>query len=153
MNEQLKSGDVTVAHSRRWTDFDDYLIPRETWVAEREQHYAALGLPIDSETYLTQLESRLHAVTAGVNAHVPENSALTIDRDKGEYHLARLKANSAHDAAKGLNDLLESRMLEVELIDALIDVDNEVSTTVAEGARAGQWGTASQRPARTPGWG
>jgi hypothetical protein len=31
LNEQLKSGDVTVAHSRRWTDFEDYLIPRETW--------------------------------------------------------------------------------------------------------------------------
>lgn len=26
LNEQLKSGDVTVAHSRRWTDFEDYLI-------------------------------------------------------------------------------------------------------------------------------
>jgi hypothetical protein len=82
-------------------------------------------LPIDSETYLAQLESRLHAVTANVDAHVPDNSALTIDRDKGEYHLAHLKANSAHDAAKGLNDLVESRMPEVELIDALIDVDND----------------------------
>ncbi len=82
MNEQLKSGDVTVAHSRRWTDFEDYLIPRETWVAEREQHYAALGLPIDSETYLRQLESRLHAVTANVNAHVPDNSALTMESGK-----------------------------------------------------------------------
>ena len=59
------------------------------------------------------------------DARVPNNPALTIDRDKGEYHLARLKASSAHDAAKGLNDLLESRMPEVELIDALIDVDNE----------------------------
>src|SRR3984893_3443840 len=110
LNEQLKSGDVTVARSHRWTDFEDYLIPRTTWAAEREQHYAALGLPIDSDIYLTQLEGRLHAITAGVDARVPDNSALTIDRDKGEYHLARLKASSAHDEAKGLNDLFESRM-------------------------------------------
>lgn len=41
LNEQLKSGDVTVARSRRWTDFEDYLIPRATWAEEREQHYAA----------------------------------------------------------------------------------------------------------------
>ena len=53
------------------------------------------------------------------------NSALTIDHDKDEYHLARLKASSAHDAAKGLANLLESRMPEVELIDTLIDVDND----------------------------
>ena len=125
LNEQLESGDVTVAHSRRWTDFEDYLIPRATWLAERAQHYAALGLPIDSDIYLTQLEGRLHAITAAVDARAPDNSALTIDRGKGEYHLARLKASSAHDAAKGLNDLFESRMPEVELIDALIDVDND----------------------------
>ena len=71
LNEQLKSGDVTVAHSRRRTDFEDYLIPRDTWVTEREQHYAALGLPIDSDAYLTQLEARLHTVTAGVDGRVP----------------------------------------------------------------------------------
>ena len=46
LNERLKSGDVTVTHSRRWTDFEDYLIPRVTWAKEREQHYAKLGLPL-----------------------------------------------------------------------------------------------------------
>jgi hypothetical protein len=71
LNEQLKSGDVTVCHSRRWADFEDYLIPRQTWVAEREQHYAALGLPTDSDTYLQQLQARLHEVTASVDARVP----------------------------------------------------------------------------------
>jgi hypothetical protein len=35
----------------------DYLIPRDAWIAEREQHDAALGLPIDSGTCLTPLES------------------------------------------------------------------------------------------------
>jgi len=125
LNEQLKSGDVTVARSRRWTDFEEYLIPRLTWAAEREQHYAALGLPVDGDAYLTQLEQRLHTVTASVDGRVPQNPALTIDRDKAEFHLARLKASPEQDAATRLKDLLESRMPEVELIDALIDVDNE----------------------------
>ena len=125
LNEQLKSGDVTVAHSRRWADFEDYLIPRESWVAERAQHDAALGLPLDSDTYLKQLETRLHEVTAAVDARISHNPAVTIDRDKGEYHLARLKASPAQDAATGLKDLLEARLPEVELIDVLIDVDND----------------------------
>ncbi|MGI9147778.1 MAG: hypothetical protein ACR2IK_14715 [Chloroflexota bacterium] len=91
LNEQLTSGDVTVARSHRWTDvrglphFADHL------AAEREQHYAALGLPIDSGTYLTQLEERLHEVTAGVDGRVSQNPALTIDSNKAEYHLARGK--------------------------------------------------------------
>jgi hypothetical protein len=55
----------------------------------------------------------------------PQNPMLTIDRDKGEFHLARLKASSVPDAAKSLKDLLEARMPEVELVDVLIDLDNE----------------------------
>jgi hypothetical protein len=83
LNEQLKSGDVIVGHSRRWTDFEEYLIPRDTRGAEREQHYATLDLPIDSDTYLEQLEARLHAVTARVDGRAPDNPALTIDRGQG----------------------------------------------------------------------
>jgi hypothetical protein len=124
LNEQLKSGDVTVACSHRWTDFEEYLISRTTWATEREQHYAALGLPIDSDMYLTQLEERLHTETARVDRRAPQNPALTIDRDKAEFHLARLKASPEQDAANRLKDLLESRMPGVELIDTLIDVDN-----------------------------
>jgi hypothetical protein len=104
LNEQLKSGDVTVARSRRWTDFEEYLIPRTAWAAEREQHYAVLGLPIDSDAYLAQLEQRLHTVTANVDGRVPQNPALTIDRDKAEFHLARLKASPEQDDANRLKD-------------------------------------------------
>lgn len=101
------------------------VIPRETWAAAHEQHYAALGLPLDSDTDLSQLEARLHMVTAGVDARVPANPALSIDRDKGAYQLARLRASPAQDAAKGLKELFDARMPEVELIDVLIDIDNE----------------------------
>ena len=62
LNERLKSGDVTVTHSRRWTDFEDYLIPRATWAKEREQHYAKLGLPLQGQQYLVQLQAQLAAV-------------------------------------------------------------------------------------------
>ena len=42
LNERLKSADVTVSHSRRWSDFEEYLSPRLRWVNECAQHYAAL---------------------------------------------------------------------------------------------------------------
>lgn len=47
LNERIKSGDVTVEGSRRWADFDNYLIAQPTWAAERLAHYAALGLPAE----------------------------------------------------------------------------------------------------------
>ena len=47
LNERIKSGDVTVEGSRRWADFDNYLIAQPAWAAERLDHYALLGLPTD----------------------------------------------------------------------------------------------------------
>jgi len=124
LNEQLKSGDVTVPRSRRWTDFEEYLIPKTAWAAERERHYAALGLPLDRETYLAQLATRLDEVTAGVDTRAPRNTALPIDRAKREFHLARLRASPAQDAAQALKALIEARLPPVELVDVLIDLDN-----------------------------
>ena len=100
LNERLKSGDVTVTHSRRWTDFEDYLIPRVTWAKEREQHHAKLGLPLQGEQYLVQLQAQLAAVTAEVDRRVPGNSALSIDAQKGEFHLAALKGADKPDEAQ-----------------------------------------------------
>jgi hypothetical protein len=56
LNERLKSGDVTVAHSRRPSDFEEYLIPRSLWAAKRAGHYAHLELPSEADEYLVQLQ-------------------------------------------------------------------------------------------------
>ena len=120
----IKSGDVTVTHSRRWTDFEDYLIPRVTWAKEREQHYAKLGLPLQGEQYLVQLRAQLAAVTAEVDRRVPGNSALSIDAQKGEFHLAALKGADKPDEVKTLKELIESRLPRTELVNVLIDMDH-----------------------------
>ena len=74
LNERLKSGDVTVSHSRRWSDFEEYLIPRPRWINERAQHYAALELPLDADGYLSQLNEQLKGVTATVDRRAPNNN-------------------------------------------------------------------------------
>jgi hypothetical protein len=93
LNERLKSGDVTVSYSRRWTDFEEYLIPRSLWAARRIAHYANLSLPVDADSYLAGLNDHLKTVTEEVDKRVPQNQALTIDAEKGEFHLAALKAD------------------------------------------------------------
>jgi hypothetical protein len=106
LNERLKSGDVTVSHCRRWTDFEEYLIPRPRWVNERAQHYAALNLPLDVDGYLSQLNEQLKSVTARVDRQAPDNDVLRIDSEKGEFHLAALKQKEKPDAVKKTKDHL-----------------------------------------------
>ncbi len=117
LNERLKSGDVTVSHSRRWTDFEEYLIPRSLWAAKRIEHYANLELPLDADAYIARLNDHLKKVTGDVDGRVPHNKALTIDADKREFHLAALKALDKPDAIKILKELIESRFPKSNLAD------------------------------------
>ncbi len=127
LNERLKSGDVTVSHSRRWTDFEEYLIPRSLWAVKRIEHYANLELPLDPDKYLARLNDHLKSVTDAVDRRAPHNKALTIDADKGEFHLAALKALEKPDAIKTLKELIESRLQRSDLADVLIDIDNRTN--------------------------
>lgn len=127
LNERLKSGDVTVAHSRRWSDFEEYLIPRSLWAAKRAGHYTHLELPLKADEYLDQLRERLHRVTTEVDRRVPQNKALAIDHAKGEFHLAALKASDKPDAVRDLKELIESRLPKIDLADVLIDIDNRTN--------------------------
>jgi hypothetical protein len=67
-----QTGDVTVSHSRRWSDFEEYLIPRPKWVKERAQHHAALDLPLGADGYAE--EKRLSIFKGGLECcpdHIP----------------------------------------------------------------------------------
>ena len=127
LNERLKSGDVTVSHSRRWTDFEEYLIPRSLWAAKRIEHYAHLELPLDADEYLARLNDQLKRVMGNVERRIPHNKALTIDAEKGEFHLAALKALDRPDSIKVLKELIESRLPKSDLADVLIDIDNRTN--------------------------
>ena len=70
LNERIKSGDVTVEGSRRWADFDNYLIAQPAWAAERLGHYAILGLPTDPAEFVAGLDRELKAVTEAVEARL-----------------------------------------------------------------------------------
>jgi Tn3 transposase DDE domain/Domain of unknown function (DUF4158) len=127
LNERLKSGDVTVAESRRWTDFEEYLIPRAIWAETRERYYTVLGLPVDVEVYLAQLDEHLTAVTADVDRRVPHNPALSIDPAKGTFRLAALKGKEKPDAVKSAKELIQSRLTRIDLVDLLIDIDHHTN--------------------------
>jgi hypothetical protein len=114
LHERLKSGDVTVSHARRWTDFEEYLIPRSLWVAHRTAHDAHLDLPLDVDAFLTRLHKRLTRITADVDQRVPQNKAFTIDAGKGEFHRAALKALETPDAVQTLKHLIESRLHKID---------------------------------------
>ncbi|MDQ3686747.1 MAG: DUF4158 domain-containing protein, partial [Acidobacteriota bacterium] len=125
LNERIKAGEVTVSGSRRWTNFEDYLIPADVWRRERLQHYARLGLPVDPDLYIARLSEQLTAVTTAVEARLPANSALTIDAARGQFTLSAREGRAASETVKKLKDLIGIHLPRIDLVDLLIDIDNE----------------------------
>ena len=125
LNERLKSGDITVTDSRRWADFDDYLIPEGTWERDRLQHYGLLGLPVESEEFIQRLSKHLSTITSDVDKRVPKNQALTIDAESGEFTLAALVGREESESVERLKQLIETRLPRMDLVDILIELDNE----------------------------
>ena len=121
-----KSGDVTVTALRRWAHSDRYLIPAETWQRDRLQHYAVLGLPVAADEFIERLGGHLALVTTAVDARMPGNQALTIDRGgRGEFTLARLAGRQESETVEESKQLIESRLNGTDLVDILIELDNE----------------------------
>jgi hypothetical protein len=82
---------------------------------------------LDADAYLAQLNENLTSVMAKVGRRVPQNSALTIDRDKGKFHLAALKGKERPDAVKVTKGLIQGRLAKTDLVDVLIDLDNQTN--------------------------
>lgn len=110
LNEKIKSGDVTVIGSRRWSSFEDYLIPSETWEQSRAEHYQRLGLPVDVDVFIEQLGQTLTSTTMEIDRQTATNEALSIDAAKGTYTLARLKKTDEDERVAELETLIQSRL-------------------------------------------
>jgi hypothetical protein len=65
-------------------------------------------------------------VTGDVDRRVPHNKALNIDADKGEFHLAALKALDKPDSIKILKELIASRL--PDLADVLTSISSRLIT-------------------------
>jgi hypothetical protein len=59
LRERLRAGDIWVAGSRQYRDFDSYLIPPATFAALREKGPLPLAIETDFERYIEERRTRL----------------------------------------------------------------------------------------------
>ena len=56
--ERLRSGDVTVPHSRRFAELEGYFIPKREWPEQRREVSGLTGTPLNAEPRLQQQAAR-----------------------------------------------------------------------------------------------
>jgi TnpA family transposase len=131
LQDDLRSGNLSVKHGRRFGRFEDYFLPKERWEPLRDSFFQRSGLPADAKDVPGSLTKRLNAAYDLFLKTAADNSFATADGDG--WHLSKDVAETLDAGAQTrLGDLrkwLARHMRTVRLPDLLIEVDNDLRFT------------------------
>ena len=98
LQDDLRSGNLSVKHGKRFGRFEDYFLPKERWEPLRESFFQRSGLPADPKDVPGSLTKRLNTAYDLFLKMAPENSFATADGDG--WHLSKDTAETLDAAAQ-----------------------------------------------------
>ncbi|WP_006243345.1 Tn3 family transposase [Mycolicibacterium tusciae] len=127
VQSRLRSGDVWVPGSRRYTDPTTLLIPSETWVTQRDDFCNVTGTHADPAHQLQRLETELHAAVADLERVLadPASEGLARVGEDGDLIVSPLPAEQLPAKAAGLAETVAARLPQIHLPALLIEVDRD----------------------------
>jgi len=121
LRDALRSGDIWVEGSRRYTDIKNYLFDDAHWEANKEKYYAQLKLPQDPRRFLSSLEKSFLELSTQVDERFPQNPwAEIVD---GNLRVKRVEVAEKKEEVEEIKNLIVSALPRVKLPDLLIEVD------------------------------
>jgi len=131
LRDEIKAGNLSVMHSKRFGRLDDFFISEPRWITAREDFFRRSGLPGESSAVPDYLRQRLGDAYDRFLAAAPTNSYAVVD-DQG-WHLSADPTDKLDHAAQEKLDRLKAwldrNMRRTHLPDLLIEVDNELGFT------------------------
>jgi TnpA family transposase len=131
LQDDLRSGNLSVKHGKRFGRFEDYFLPKERWEPLRKSFFQRSGLPADPKNVRDHLTKRLNTAYDLFLKTAPANTYATVD-EKG-WHLSTDAAETLDAKVQTrLGDLkrwLTKQMRTIRLPDLLIEVDNDLRFT------------------------
>lgn len=122
LGKSLRAGDLSVTGSRRYRDFDDYLLPAETFSAMRTAGLP-LAIEIDAEKYLAQRIEHLHAEFQRVDRLARTNELPEASVTKGVLKITPLD-NQESEEAELLTRQAYGLLPRIKITDLLTEVDS-----------------------------
>ena len=101
LQDDLRSGNLSVKHGKRFGRFEDYFLPKERWEPLRKSFFQRSGLPADPKDVRDHLTKRLNTAYDLFLKTAPANTYATVDEDG--WHLST-------DAAETLDAAAQTRL-------------------------------------------
>jgi len=131
LQDDLRSGNLSVKHGKRFGRFEDYFLPKERWEPLRRPFFQRSGLPADPKDVPDHLKKRLNTAYDLFLKTAPANAYATVEEDG--WHLSTDAAETLDAAAQTrlgeLKKRLTGQMRAIRLPDLLIEVDNGLRFT------------------------
>jgi TnpA family transposase len=131
LQDDLRSGNLSVKHGKRFGRFEDYFLPKDRWEPLRTSFFQRSGLPSNPKNVRDHLTKRLNTAYDLFLKTAPGNTYATVEEDA--WHLSKDAAETLDAAAQTrLGDLrkwLAKHMRAIRLPDLLIEVDNDLRFT------------------------
>jgi TnpA family transposase len=124
LQDSLSRRDVYVTPSERWGDPRAKLLHGQAWETARLQVCRTLDLAPTAEPELAELGKQIDEAYRRVNANLPTNPALRIERVKGKDHvsLTGLDKLDEPDSLIKLKDQVQALLPRVDITDALLEM-------------------------------
>jgi TnpA family transposase len=117
----LRAGDVWLESSRRYSDPETYLIPRDRWTTLRSEVCQQLQVSNESTARLMQREAELEALLERVDPLLDRDAGIRME--DGDLIVTALEAEERPESAVTLERLIDARLPQVELSELLVEVD------------------------------
>jgi len=117
----LRSGDLSVVGSRRYRDFESYLLPKERWTQVIASDQTRLAITGTAEAYLEGRQRRITTLVAELQRGIGSIEGLKVDA-AGELHLNALDTGVPEEV-RHIQRRLDRKLPHVALADLLNDVD------------------------------
>ena len=123
LRQKLRSGDIYLVQSRRFSELETYFIPSQEWSLCRDEVVNLTGTPIDAKLRLTERENELVALMVQVEELLNQPDS-DLREEKGKLVLTPFKADEKTLELKLLAEDITSRLPRIEITDLLVEVDS-----------------------------
>jgi Tn3 transposase DDE domain-containing protein len=121
LRDKLRSGDIYLPNSRRYTDPETFLIPRATWPHLKADVCQELDLDPTGQARLSDRIQQLKDLLPRVDRIVDRSDGIRIE--DGELIVPMDDAEDVPESVQALDNQIHRRIPDIDLTDLLLEVD------------------------------
>jgi hypothetical protein len=120
--QDLKSGDLCIPGSDRYSDYRDQLLGEEESRRALVSYGERAGVAVEAQRFIAELKDTLERAATNADEGFPHNEYLRIEG--GAAILTRLRRKPEPSGLKRFAERLKQHMTPVGILDALVDTNN-----------------------------